>query len=404
MTMSDQLASALQDVRLKNAQRINQVRVVGAGAFFVTMLVLIFGEGESSWNYVLKPVAIYFLMALVFSFGSRFSPKILWMSRFAVPAFDMPMVFIIQYINLTKSENAGNVSEFSVSLFVCLLMLSAYTLNARHIIVSMILAIVFEQILQASAGIETGGRAFSTVVFGLATWICVFAGKNRLQLVETVVQANIRRLRLQRYFSPGVGELLEEQEAETLAQGKDCELTIVFIDIRGFTSLSETLPTREVVELLNAYHAYMVEAIFRYGGTLDKYLGDGLITYFNAPVDQPDHAERAVSCAFEMEQKLVTFNEERSKEGKVPIRMGIGIHTGPAIVGDIGAPHRREFTAIGSAVNVTARLEGMTKEVDRSIVVSESTARLVPDVNWDELGQYPIRGCAEPLLLFAPKA
>jgi adenylate cyclase len=105
-----------------------------------------------------------------------------------------------------------------------------------------------------------------------------------------------------------------------------------------------------------------------------------------------------------MEQKLVTFNEERSKEGKVPIRMGIGIHTGQAIVGDIGAPHRREFTAIGSAVNVASRLEGMTKEVGRSIVVSESTARLVPDVSWDELGQYPIRGCAEPLPLFAPKA
>jgi adenylate cyclase len=307
-------------------------------------------------------------------------------------------------IRATDGENAANIAEFSISLFVCLLMLSAYTLNARFILVSMVLAIIFEQILEGySSGIGPGGWVFSPVVLGLATWICVFAGRSRLELIETVVQANARRARLQRYFSPGVGELLEEQEADTLARGKDCELTIIFIDIRGFTSLSEQLSTREVVELLNSYHAHMVEAIFRHGGTLDKYLGDGLIAYFNAPVDQPDHAERAVACAFEMERRLIMFNEERSKEGKVTIKMGIGVHTGRAIVGDIGAPHRREFTAIGSAVNEASRLEGMTKELKRSMVVSEATAQLVTDVPWDELGRYPIRGRVEPLLLFAPK-
>ncbi len=402
MTTSEQLESALRDVRLGNARRISQVRAVGVGAFFLTTLILSFLTEGKSWSPIVLPIAIYFLVALVFAFGSRLSPKILWLSRFAVPVFDMPAVFVIQLVNQGYSENPGHISEFSISIFVCLLMLSAYTLNARYILASMVIAIIFEQILQSPA-IAPYGRIFSAVVLGLATWICVFAGRNRLELVETVVQANARRFRLQRYFSPGVGELLEEQEADTLAHGKDCELTIIFIDIRGFTSLSEQLSTREVVELLNSYHAHMVEAIFRHGGTLDKYLGDGLIAYFNAPVDQPDHAERAVSCAFEMERKLVTFNEDRSKEGKVTIKMGIGIHTGRAIVGDIGAPHRREFTAIGSAVNVASRLEGMTKEVDRTMVVSEATAQLVSKVPWAELGRYPIRGCVEPLLLFTPK-
>ena len=407
MTTSEQLESALRDARLSNARRISQVRAVGVGAFFLTMLILVFLMGDESWQHAIAPLAVYFLVALIFAFGSRLSLKILWLSRFAVPAVDMPAVFIIQYLTiLTMQENgkvAWNISEFSVALFVCLLMLSAYTLNAGHIVVSLLLAIIFEQLLQDFAGIDPNGRVFSAVVLGLAAWICVFAGKNRLELVETVVQANARRFRLQRYFSPGVGELLEEQEAETLAQGKDCELTILFIDIRGFTSLSEQLSTREVVELLNSYHAHMVEAIFSHGGTLDKYLGDGLIAYFNAPVDQPDHAERAVACALEMERRLVDLNEARSKEGKVTIKMGIGIHTGRAIVGDIGAPHRREFTAIGSSVNVASRLEGMTKEVERPLVVSEATAQLVTRVAWDELGRFPIRGCAEPLLLLAPK-
>ena len=406
MTTSEQLESALRDVRLSNARRISRVRAIGVGAFFLTILIKVCLWSDDFWVNALLPLGIYFFVSLMFAFGSRLSPTVLWLSRFAVPAFDMPAVFAIQYtmIRATDGENAANIAEFSISLFVCLLMLSAYTLNARFILVSMVLAIIFEQILEGySSGIGPGGWVFSPVVLGLATWICVFAGRSRLELIETVVQANARRARLQRYFSPGVGELLEEQEADTLARGKDCELTIIFIDIRGFTSLSEQLSTREVVELLNSYHAHMVEAIFRHGGTLDKYLGDGLIAYFNAPVDQPDHAERAVACAFEMERRLIMFNEERSKEGKVTIKMGIGVHTGRAIVGDIGAPHRREFTAIGSAVNEASRLEGMTKELKRSMVVSEATAQLVTDVPWDELGRYPIRGRVEPLLLFAPK-
>ena len=313
MTTSDQLESAFRDVRLSNARRISGVRVVGVGAFFLTILIELV-MGDTSGRDGIVPLTVYFFVALVFAFGGRLSPKVLWMSRFAVPVVDIPAVFVIQYFKLTASEHPGQISEFSISLFVCLLMLSAYTLNAKCIFASMVLAIIFEYHLQVSAGIEPNGRVFSAVVLGFAAWICVFAGRNRLELVETVVQANARRLRLQRYFSPGVGELLEEQQAETLAKGKDCELTIIFIDIRGFTSLSEQLSTREVVELLNSYHAHMVEAIFRHGGTLDKYLGDGLIAYFNAPVDQLDHAERAVACAFEMERRLVTFNEERVKE------------------------------------------------------------------------------------------
>ena len=248
-----------------------------------------------------------------------------------------------------------------------------------------------------------GRRILSPLIFGLVTWICVEAGNTRRRLVERVTRANARRLRLQRYFSPGIGEILEERDEDSLALGQDCELTLIFIDIRGFTELSEKLSGREVVELLNSYHGRMVEVIFRHGGTLDKYVGDGLIAYFNAPVGQPDHASRAVRCAIEMERELATLNEQLVSEGKEPMRMGTGIHTGRAVVGDIGAPHRREFTVIGNAVNVTSRLEAMTKETGQSIVVSEATARLVNDISWKEIGQFTIRGCANSMLLFSPE-
>tara|TARA_R110002096_G_scaffold419294_3_gene623878 strand:+ start:914 stop:2134 length:1221 start_codon:yes stop_codon:yes gene_type:complete len=403
MNLNDHLAVALRDARLSNARQINQVRAVGAGAFTAALSVNVYIFGAVDQSLILVPTSIYFLMALTLAFGSKVSPTVLKLSRFAIPVYDMPTVFVIQLINIETNPNPGNVSEFSIALFVCLLLLSAYTLNARYLFISTAMAVILQQLLQEKAEIDMGGRLFSPVVFGLATWICAWSGGNRLKLVETVALANARRLRLQRYFSPGVGEILEERDEDSLSLGKDCELTIIFVDIRGFTSLSEQLSSREVIEILNTYHAHMVEVIFRHGGTLDKYLGDGLIAYFNAPVGQEDHAERAVACALDMEKEMVEVNAWLESKGKKSIKVGIGVHTGGAIVGDIGAPHRREFTVIGSAVNVTSRLEGMTKEVGRTIVVSNVTADLVEEVEWEALGSFPIRGCAKPMLLFSPQ-
>ncbi|NIP98802.1 MAG: adenylate/guanylate cyclase domain-containing protein, partial [Akkermansiaceae bacterium] len=220
-------------------------------------------------------------------------------------------------------------------------MLSAFTLKASQVYLSLFLAIVFEQILQGVAGMGSGSHLSSIIILLLAAWICLFAGQSRLHLVKTITRADARRERLQRYFSPGVGEILEEREEDDLALGQECELTVLFTDIRGFTELSAQLTSHDVIRLLNTYHARMVEAVFRHGGTLDKYLGDGLMAYFNAPVGQPDHAARAVRCALAMDDELTALNSDPWWPGRRRIEAGIGIHTGRAIVGDIGAPHRR---------------------------------------------------------------
>ena len=135
---------------------------------------------------------------------------------------------------------------------------------------------------------------------------------------------------------------------------------------------------------------------------LDKYLGDGLVAYFNAPVTQEDHAVRAYRCSLDMLAGLKELNEERAKDGGAPLEMGIGIHTGMAIVGDIGAPHRREFTAIGSSVNVASRLEGLTKNLGHPIVISSAPRELVEEGEWIDLGGRTVRGGSEPIELYAP--
>ena len=405
MELSNHLAIALAEVRQANSLRISAYRAAGTGLFAFATALLVLGFGREESRVMLGLVVIYFLVALLLLIGSWKVPAILSLNRFAVSAVDMPMVFAIQWANIRYALESGfdprTYSEFGVALYICLLMMSTFTLQSVYLGVSFTVAVVCVQALQHLAGCSLEARIFSFLVLAIAAWICVFAGRNRIHLVEGVANANARRLRLQRYFSPGVAELLESWDEDELSLGQECELSVIFIDIRGFTQLSEGMSSRDIVSLLNSYHSRMVEVVFRHGGTLDKYLGDGLIAYFNAPFDQDDHAVRAVRCARDMQAELAALNAEREGGDESPLRMGIGIHTGTAVVGDIGAPHRREFTAVGHTVNMASRLEKMTKALDHSLIVSEETARLVPDEPWIDLGEHLVRGASRELRLFS---
>jgi len=183
--------------------------------------------------------------------------------------------------------------------------------------------------------------------------------------------------RLARYFSPSVLEVIESAGKQEEYSG---DATVLFSDIRGFTSLSETMEPVEVVAMLNEFFEEMVDAIFAHGGTLDKFIGDAVLAVFGAPVPSASNAHNAVYAAQEMVDRLERLNERRTAHGQPAIDIGIGVHTGKVLGGNIGSSKRLEYTVIGDTVKVASRLESLSKDYPESLILSDQTFELVKDI------------------------
>jgi len=205
-----------------------------------------------------------------------------------------------------------------------------------------------------------------------------------------------------RFVNPHVvRQLVEGGGLEGSGQARD--LTLLFSDIRGFTTLSESRSPEEVVALLNRYFSLQVEVVFRHHGSLDKFIGDAIMAFWGAPLEDPRHAENAVACALEMAATLETFKREIGGSG-LEFDIGIGVHSGPAVVGLIGSDQRREYTAIGDTVNLASRIEGLTKEARRRILVSRDTMeRCAQAFDFVSCGSYKAKGRAREVELFEPR-
>jgi adenylate cyclase len=206
------------------------------------------------------------------------------------------------------------------------------------------------------------------------------------------------RERLQRYHSPAVvSRILQGGSGETGLMAHEREVTVMFCDMVGFTTLCENLPAADTAALLNGFLTSMTDVVFAHDGTLDKFLGDALLAVFGAPFGDPQHASKAVSAALAMRQALAELNEQRDGP---PVAMRIAISTGMALTGDIGSPRRREFTVLGDVVNTASRLEDEVAGAGE-IVIADSTYQRVKDrVRARSLGEKKLRGRVAPLEVF----
>ncbi|BAO86523.1 CHASE2 domain-containing protein [Caballeronia cordobensis] len=205
------------------------------------------------------------------------------------------------------------------------------------------------------------------------------------------------------YVPPELVEEMSRSPEDYSMTGRRAELTVLFCDVLGFTAIAETLEPEALARLMNEYLGTMTEVIRAHRGTLDKYIGDAIMGFWGAPVDDPDHARNAVAAALGMRAALVDLNRTLTARGWPTLWIGIGINTGPMTVGDMGSSVRKAYTVMGDAVNVAARLEGLTRRFDIDIIVGEATREQAPEFVFREIDRVRVKGRVAPIAVFEPQ-
>jgi adenylate cyclase len=233
--------------------------------------------------------------------------------------------------------------------------------------------------------------------------------RGALVVMEDISQEKRLKSTMYRYMTQELAEqLLAGGDAKMGGDRK--EVSVLFSDIRSYTTITESLTAEDVVMMLNEYFETMVEAVFNYKGTLDKYIGDAIMAVFGSPLPIPDHAWMAVQTAIDMRHRLKEFNIKRLEKLKpqsqkeidmATIKIGIGINSDTVISGNIGSTRRMEFTAIGDGVNLGSRLEGASKQYGTDAIISETTYNLCSDRLWvRELDRIQVKGKNQPVSVY----
>jgi adenylate cyclase len=221
-----------------------------------------------------------------------------------------------------------------------------------------------------------------------------------LALVSEIrVKNRLARTLLETYVGSHAGELILAG-ATRRGSGTTVRAAIMICDLRDFTAISDNWPRDDVIELLNGYFDAISEPVARHGGEILKFMGDGLLAIF--PLSQPSACANLLHALTEARQGMIAFNEKHSESGRAPLNYGVGVHVGDVMYGNIGSRTRLDFTVIGPAVNMASRLEALTKQLGRKVLLSRAFADFVQsDFDLERVGEHAVRGFSEPIELFA---
>jgi adenylate cyclase len=265
-------------------------------------------------------------------------------------------------------------------------------------------ALLFWSGLTVLAGRLGLARGWLLPVFAAMAWAWLFYWLSALLAYLRERQQREQAIGMfGRFLDPRVvGDLVARGEINADVNAEERMVTVLFSDIRGFTTLSETSTPQAIVSLLNRYFSTQVEIIFRHGGTLDKFIGDAIMAFWGAPVNDPDHARHAVAAALEMSQALERFKQELTGLSQ-EFEIGIGLNSGPAVVGFIGSSDRIDYTAIGDTVNLASRIEGQTKGIARVLIAESTMLAAGAAYAYRDCGEHHVKGREQGVRLFEPQ-
>lgn len=388
--------------RVERAIARYRIGVFAVVATLTTTLRLV-GTGDSWLPPALFACAFVYAL-LVAAFIARWGNK-----RWLVPTvlvIDLTTAIAPFLVMQTIGSPAQRATNLTFMIYIvapaliALLLINSLRNNAAASIFSAVIALVLFLIsVPHYAGFHPAQLSIVAII--LLSGVIGMAGARQ---AKSTLDSFARLELLRRYLPPEAVErvMREDPDQAMSLGGRLVTVTLLAADLRGFTAMSEELSPTEVMSQLNAYHGAMIEVIDRHGGAIDKFIGDGTLVVFGLEGEVRSGAAAAVACAKEMLDALAVLNEARVRAKTAPLRIGIGVHTGPVIAGNLGVPGRRlEFTVIGDAVNTASRLEGETKASGCAVIISSATADQLSDTSeLRELSPASLRGKASAVRVF----
>lgn len=402
------LNEEISQERIRNARILSTVRIISVSVFFLLHVIMGYGFNVPDFKGKEALFAIYLFIATAIARFSKVSRKLDAIRDYSISLIDIPLTFLLlnSWLPVLKEESSQHlVSLLGLGFMMFYVHISGLFFSQRIILPTSLAALAVVIHLFKITNTPTNTQLPGVLLLGLSGYSTYLMSVKVKKLVISAAHKQSLNEKLSRYFTPDVAAAIQSNKSDQENEQRTFELTVLFTDIRDFTRMSSTMTDSEVIGMLNEVHEHLVSCIFLTGGTLDKYLGDGVMAYFGAPVATADHADKAFECANMMRSEIQRLNEKRIARGEPAIQIGIGMHSGPAIVGDIGAEIRREFTIIGDTVNVASRIESLTKKHQVDLLLTSATReKLRNKHSLRSLGFDEIRGTQLKLETFTPAA